>query len=132
MRHRIRPLLLLALSTACGPPPGTVTHEHRGTLADTDPAHEGAPADTYTFPAKRGDKVVIEMTSVDVDAAVILLDSAGNELDRNDDVSTRHRNALLRHYPEKDDTFTVLATRGRAGGTGEYEVEIDVIPRESL
>lgn len=92
----------------------------------------------YTFEGSRGDPVTIELSRVagDLDAYLILLDAAGNQLAYNDDaagmaVSTDSRIANFR-LPS-DGTYTIVATRFRgAEGDSSGAFELHLASIESI
>jgi hypothetical protein len=124
--------LCLLGGEGCGLPEGTVTQKHAGTLVESDTRYEGGLSDRYTVAARSGDKLIIQMRSLDIDSFLVLMDSSERVLETNEYISLKHRNAQIMFYAPKDDTYVVIATQGKGGGTGSYDVEIDVIPRESL
>ena len=117
-----------ALVMACGPPPGTVEVDFQGTLEDSDARVDDRPCDTYEIEAKAGQKIVIQMISQDVDSYLILRSPDGSSLKENDWHRQNLRHAKIITWAEQSGTHTIVATRGPAGGTGAYEVQVEVHP----
>ncbi|MBZ0287224.1 MAG: SH3 domain-containing protein [Anaerolineae bacterium] len=88
----------------------------------------------YTFVGQEGDEITIWMSrdSGDLDPQLILLDSDGNEIARNDDRSDEvTRNAAIMNFviPE-DGTYTIIATRYQENvglSAGDYSVALEKI-----
>ena len=90
---------------------------------------EDSPARYYAFPARRGDVFTIELVSPNgaIDSLLILEDSLGREIARNDDDqldgSLFDRDSRLHEYVlPRDGFYTLTATS--FDGTGPFELEI--------
>ncbi|MCI0711465.1 MAG: hypothetical protein L0154_15025 [Chloroflexi bacterium] len=99
----------------------------RGMLDNNSPQHD------YTFRASAGDRIVITMKDVSqgqmLDTMILLLDVNYNEVVNNDDVNNppeglKNTDSVLRFTPNSAGTFIIRATR--FGGSGEYELTLDV------
>jgi hypothetical protein len=87
----------------------------------------------YTFTATTDDVISIYMSrdSGDLDAQLILLDSAGNEIARNDDeVGQQTRDAAIEFFTiPADDTYTIVATRYQENigvSSGDYTLTLEL------
>jgi hypothetical protein len=99
----------------------------RGLLDNNSSQHD------YTFRASAGDRIVITMQDVSqgqsLDTQILLLDINYNEVVSNDDANGppegfKATDSVLRFTPNFDGTFIIRATR--FGGSGEYELTLDV------
>jgi len=86
----------------------------------------------YTFVGQEGDEITIWMSrdSGDLDPQLILLDSDGNEIVRNDDRSDEvTRDAAIMNFVIPDDgTYTIIATRYQENvglSAGDYSVALE-------
>ncbi|QYO62818.1 trypsin-like peptidase domain-containing protein [Leptolyngbya sp. 7M] len=77
----------------------------------------------YTFEGKAGQQVVIEMTSSELDAYLILLAPDGRDVAQDDDGGGGSDARLVTSLPA-DGTYTVLANTYRAGQTGRYNIRL--------
>jgi hypothetical protein len=87
----------------------------------------------YTFAATTDDVISIYMSrdSGDLDAQLILLDSAGNEIARNDDEAGQQtRDAAIEFFTiPADDTYTIVATRYQENigvSSGDYTLTLEL------
>lgn len=77
----------------------------------------------YAFEGQAGQRVVIEMTSSEVDAYLILLDPNGQDLAQDDDSGGRTDARLTTTLPENG-TYTVLANSYAPGEAGRYSIRL--------
>lgn len=97
--------------------------------------NETAPFQVYSFQAKAGDRVRINLrfTKGNLDPFLFLLDSGGLQINSNDDVTPgKDINARIDHSITVDGTYYVVATRYGAtfGGTaGNYELSVGLLNR---
>lgn len=78
----------------------------------------------YTFQGRRGQRVVIEMTSDQIDSYLILLAPDGRDLAQDDDAGGG-KNARMTATLPADGTYTVLANAYQPGETGRYTLRLD-------
>jgi hypothetical protein len=99
-----------------------------GTLArGDDQLNSGEWYDTYTFEGRRGEFVVIDMTSQDFDTYLILVaPEQAEQWDNDDHEGDLTRSQIALELPA-DGTYEVLATTYRPGETGEYAVSIRTV-----
>jgi S1-C subfamily serine protease len=79
--------------------------------------------DPYTFEGRAGQQVVIEMTSSDLDAYLILLAPDGSDIAQDDD-SAGGTNSRVAVTLPADGVYTVLANSYSAGETGNYSLRV--------
>jgi serine protease Do len=79
--------------------------------------------DAYTFEGKAGQQIVIEMTSNEIDAYLILLSPDGQDVAQDDDGGGGSNARLTTSLPA-DGTYTVLANSYQAGETGRYNLRL--------
>ncbi|NEQ26086.1 MAG: serine protease, partial [Microcoleus sp. SIO2G3] len=75
----------------------------------------------YTFDGRAGQQVIVEMTSSDFDAYVILLGADGESIGQDDD-SGGGTNARLIVTLPANGRYTILANTYSAGETGDYSL----------
>ncbi|NJR39108.1 MAG: trypsin-like serine protease [Leptolyngbyaceae cyanobacterium CSU_1_4] len=80
----------------------------------------------YTFEGKAGQRLVISMTSSDLDAYLILLSPNGDDLGQ-DDNGAGGKNAKLTVTLPEDGTYTVLANTHSAREIGRYSIQAAVV-----
>jgi S1-C subfamily serine protease len=80
--------------------------------------------DAYTFEGKAGQQVVIEMTSSEVDAFLILLAPDGQNLAQDDDGGGSSNARLVVTSLPVDGTYMVLANSYGPGETGRYNLRV--------
>lgn len=79
--------------------------------------------DAYTFEGKAGQQIVIEMTSSEIDAYLILLSPDGQDVAQDDDGGGGSNARLITALPA-DGTYTILANSYQAGETGRYNLRL--------
>lgn len=77
---------------------------------------------TYTFEGTAGQAITIELTSIDFDPVVSLLNSAGNEIAFNDDFGISFNATIIVALPTTD-TYTVVA-RSYSGNGGNFDLVV--------
>jgi S1-C subfamily serine protease len=77
----------------------------------------------YTFEGRAGQRIVIEMSSSDVDSYLILLSSDGEDIAQDDDGGGGSNSRLELSLP-KDGTYTILANSYGSGQMGNYSLRI--------
>ncbi|XAM00660.1 pre-peptidase C-terminal domain-containing protein [Phycisphaeraceae bacterium D3-23] len=101
----------------------------QGTLTDSDEKlPDESPFDSYTFEASAGDRIVIEMTSTEVDTYLALDSDTMAEVLENDDAGEATTNSKIEYTATADGEFLVIATCYDPEARGEYTVTITVTP----
>ncbi len=77
----------------------------------------------YTFDARAGQRVVIDMISDEIDAYLILLAPDGRDLAQNDDGGSG-TNARLELQLPSNGTYTILANSFGSGESGRYNLRL--------
>ncbi|USR90058.1 DVUA0089 family protein [Phormidium yuhuli AB48] len=77
----------------------------------------------YSFEGRAGQTVVLNMTSNEFDAYLILLDSNGNSIAQDDDGGAGTDARIVSQLPAND-TYIVLANSFRGGESGRYELTL--------
>ncbi|HEY9627745.1 MAG TPA: trypsin-like peptidase domain-containing protein [Coleofasciculaceae cyanobacterium] len=77
----------------------------------------------YTFEGRAGQRVVVEMSSSDLDSYLILLSADGTDLAQDDD-SGGGSNSKLEIALPADGTYTILANAYGSGQTGSYSLRV--------
>ncbi|MBD2777429.1 pre-peptidase C-terminal domain-containing protein [Iningainema tapete] len=80
----------------------------------------------YMFEGRANQQVSIEMTSQEIDPALILLNADGSELARNEDVSPGDFNSRIVATLPKDGNYIVLAISSQAQQSGTYYLQAKV------
>jgi serine protease Do len=131
----VRLVFLSTIAAACaagpGPEPASPSREltiggaMAGRLTRSDPKLPGTnrASQTWMFSAQAGQRVIVEMLSTALDAHVILQDSAGAELARDDD-GGEGTNARLRYTVRRSGHYRVVANSYRPGRYGPYTVRV--------
>jgi S1-C subfamily serine protease len=78
---------------------------------------------TYLFEGQAGQQVIIEMSSREIDAYLILLDPRGRELAQDDDSGGGTDARIIIRLPETG-TYTLLANSYAAGEAGTYTLRV--------
>lgn len=79
--------------------------------------------DAYSFEGSKGQQVVVEMNSANLDAYLILLSPQGRDLAQDDDGGGATNARLVFTLPE-DGTYTVLANSYASRQTGSYDLRL--------
>ncbi len=79
--------------------------------------------DAYSFEGRKGQQVVVEMNSANLDAYLILLSPQGRDLAQDDDGGGATNARLVFTLPE-DGTYTVLANSYASRQTGSYDLRV--------
>ncbi|HEX5723947.1 MAG TPA: hypothetical protein VFX98_00700, partial [Longimicrobiaceae bacterium] len=112
---------------APGPPPeepGAAERVERGTLGPGDGTlRTGEYRDSYTLQGRRGERLVLDLRSRDLDPYLILVKPDG-EQEENDDYEGDARRSLLSVELPADGEYRVLATTYAPRTTGSYELRI--------
>jgi tetratricopeptide (TPR) repeat protein len=125
-----RPTQRLDFSEASGSllaqtdPTGNVLLEVDGVLKEGDEQlNDGSLYDVYPFEGQAGQSITIRLESQDFDTYLLLIDSEGQELARNDDHagSTNSRLAVTLPY---DDNYQILTNAFSRLGRGAYHLTI--------
>ena len=101
-----------------------------GVLAETDPALDdgkGAYYDLYRITARKGQRLVIEMTAPgDLDSFVGIGRMIGDSLniEESDDDGGGEKNARLRYTVKEDGTYIIRTQALDANSTGTYTVKV--------
>jgi S1-C subfamily serine protease len=77
----------------------------------------------YSFEGRMGQQVMIEMTSSDLDAYLILLDPSGAPVAQDDDSGGGTNSRVIATLPTNG-TYTILANSYSAGETGSYNLRV--------
>ncbi|HEY9639141.1 MAG TPA: trypsin-like peptidase domain-containing protein [Coleofasciculaceae cyanobacterium] len=77
----------------------------------------------YTFDGKAGQRVVIEMSSSELDSYLILLSSDGTDIAQDDDSGGGHNSKVEVSLPA-DGTYTILANSRGTGEMGSYNLRV--------
>jgi S1-C subfamily serine protease len=75
----------------------------------------------YTFEGRRGQQVVLEMSSTDVDSYLILLSPDGQDIAQDDDSGGGNNSRIVAVLPDNG-TYTIFANTYEAGETGRYNL----------
>lgn len=87
--------------------------------------------DVYAFEGHAGQRIQIDMTSVEIDSYLILLDPNGNDLAQDDD-SGGGTNARLFVTLPRDGIYLLMANAYEAGQTGSYNLRAVAIGGNSV
>lgn len=82
--------------------------------------------DIYTFEARAGQQVTIEMSSNEIDSYLILLDTTGQELAQDDD-GGQNRNARIQVTLPENGTYTLLANSAQEQEFGNYLLSANTV-----
>ncbi len=126
---RLRLLFCLAalgsLLVGCSKPE-PINENHPGALEASDSTHpdDGSYFDDYEFKAAEGMTITVAMTSTDVDSYIQLLDSDGNLVSQNDDITPGNLNAQVVVPAPTTGNYTARANSRNVGETGAYVLTI--------
>jgi hypothetical protein len=94
------------------------------TLAETDlRMRSRGPYHTWTLRGKRGQRLVIDMTSTSFDTYLYLRDESGMLLGQDDD-SGDNNNARIRAILPRNGTYRITATSFGPSGRGDYQLAV--------
>jgi hypothetical protein len=98
----------------------------QGALEDGDRVIEddGSLYDFYPIEGKKGDSLTINLASDEFDAFVALVDSNGNTVDENDDISQSDSNSELKVTLPADGVYNVIVNTYDEQGKGEYVLTV--------
>ncbi|MEM9068201.1 MAG: PPC domain-containing protein [Myxococcota bacterium] len=124
-------LALAALSFGCSVDP--VNETHQGTLENGDPQHprDSSWYDEYTFKAKEGWPITVQMTSDAFDTYLQLRrEGVGDEewLQENDDMADGNTNSQITVVAPATGTYKVWANSYEANQGGAYTLTITAQP----
>ena len=111
-------------------PPKMVTlgETLNGELTDTDPSvdDKGAYYDLYRITARKGQKLLIEMKSGEIDSYVGIgtMDGDTVKVDETDDDGGGEKNARLRYTVKEDGTYIIRAQALDVNSTGAYTLKV--------
>ncbi len=83
--------------------------------------------DVYVFEGRKGQQVIIDMISQELDSYLSLRAPDGNQLAANDDISVNDSNARIVVTLPKDGIYKVIASSSQAGETGAYSLRAEAI-----
>ena len=117
-------ITIILAAAACSIEP--IEQTHRGTLSNEDPRHpqDSSFYDPYTFQAKQGFEIELELESDAFDAFLLLNDPAGEQIAQNDDRDEDDSNSRITIEAPAEGTYTVFANSRAEGETGDYTLTI--------
>ncbi len=99
--------------------------EVKETLSDRDiPTGDGGFARDYSIQLKAGDRIAIELTSESFDTTVILLNSEGKTLGKNDDGPDGTSNSLLFTKIKDTGTYVIRVQGFGETSSGEFKLKV--------
>jgi serine/threonine protein kinase len=103
--------------------------EENGVLdsSDAQDLFDKTYSDSYVFQGKKGQEVVIEMKSSDLDPKLILLDASGNQLNLNDDISPDDFNSRIVQILPADGEYTAIAHSSQPLEMGNYSLLVKTV-----
>ena len=98
----------------------------RGSLEEGDRiiADDGSLYDFYPIEGKGGESYTIHLESDEFDAFVALVDSNGNTIEENDDISQENSNSRIEVTLPEDGTYNVIVNTYDEEGTGQYVLTV--------
>lgn len=81
--------------------------------------------DTYSFTGQAGQRVVITMSSQELDSYLILLDASGNSVAQDDD-SAGNLDARIEAVLPANGTYTIYANSYGSEGMGAYTIQANI------
>ena len=105
---------------------GLLEKVERGSLEKGDRviADDGSLYDFYPLEGKAGDSFTIYLESDEFDAFVALVDSQGNTIKENDDISESDSNSRIRVTLPEDGTYNIIVNTYDQQGTGKYVLTV--------
>ena len=106
--------------------PGPIEQIERGSLEEGDRiiADDGSLYDFYPIEGNKGESYTIHLESDDFDAFVALVDSNGNTIKENDDISQDNSDSRIEVTLPEDGTYNVIVNTYDEEGTGEYVLTV--------
>ncbi|MUG96183.1 protein kinase [Scytonema sp. UIC 10036] len=83
--------------------------------------------DVYVFEGRKGQQVIIDMISQELDSYLSLRAPDGNQLAANDDISVNDSNARIVVTLPKNGIYKVIASSSQGGETGAYSLRAEAI-----
>ncbi|MEM7594981.1 MAG: pre-peptidase C-terminal domain-containing protein, partial [Cyanobacteria bacterium P01_A01_bin.83] len=98
------------------------TRVERGSLEQGDRviSEDGSLYDFYPLEGNAGESYTIYLESDEFDAFVALVDSNGNTIKENDDISEENSNSRIRVTLPEDGTYNIIVNTYDEDGTGKY------------
>ncbi len=98
----------------------------RGALESGDRTipEDGSFYDFYPIEGKKGESYTISLESEEFDAFVALVDSNGNTIKENDDISEENSNSQIQVTLPEDGTYNVIVNTYDEEGTGQYVLTV--------
>lgn len=110
------------------PRPVALGESMSGELTDVDPAvdDKGSYYDLYRITARKGQRLIIEMKSGELDSFVGIgrMDGDSLKVDETDDDGGGEKNARLRYTVKEDGTYIIRAQALDANSTGAYTIKV--------
>ncbi len=105
---------------------GLLEKVERGSLEKGDRviADDGSLYDFYPLEGKAGESFTIYLESDEFDTFVALVDSQGNTIKENDDISESDSNSRIRVTLPEDGTYNVIVNTYDEQGTGKYVLTV--------
>ena len=135
MRRPLTPLLGLVVIAGCNLIPSSSGGGHArrikvgtsasGALTDSGPRMRGnrGPYEVWTLRGRRGERLVIDITSSAFDTYVYLRDSDGFLIAQDDD-GGGNRNARVRTILPRNGAYRIIATSFGATASGDYNLSV--------
>jgi hypothetical protein len=135
MRRFLLLLPLCVLAAACNRGGGVASHlikvgaSATGSLADQDPMMRGnrGPYQVWTLRGKRGQRLMIDMTSSAFDTYLFVRDADGYLIGSDDDAGDQN-NARLRTILPRNGNYRIIATSFGATARGDYTLAVSEWP----
>ncbi|MBE9043831.1 pre-peptidase C-terminal domain-containing protein [Pleurocapsales cyanobacterium LEGE 10410] len=98
----------------------------RGLLEEGDRIIEedGSFYDSYPIQGQAGDSITVALESEQFDAFVAIVDSKGNIVEQNDDISEENSNSQIQLIIPEDGIYNVIVNAYDEGGQGEYVLTV--------
>ena len=87
-------------------------------------ADDGSLYDFYPLQGKEGESFTIYLESDDFDTFVALVDSNGQTIGENDDISQEDSNSQIEITLPADGVYNVIVNTYDENGTGEYTLKV--------
>jgi hypothetical protein len=113
------------------PIPLPPNREIKDTLSERDiPTGDGGFARDYSIQLVAGDRIAIELTSESFDTVVILLNSEGKTLGKNDDGPDGNSNSLLFTRIKDAGTYVIRVQGFGETSSGEFKLKVSKLREE--